>query len=193
MKLFCFSLLLLSTLTLTNIYAQGSMPAHIKERITYPALDFHPWIGVMSVEDPVMRYDPTLDYKVAIDLYGKINDSTAIHPAILEVARTYNLNIANGVPAEKIQLAAVIHGGLVQAILTDEDYQQKYGLSNPNIVAIKALEEVGVKFYVCGQSMGFYTLNAGNITPMVKMAISAKTTFITLDQMGYSYLNVSED
>ena len=147
----------------------------------------------MPVEDPVMTYEPAITYKVALDLYGTMKDSSAIHPAILEVARTYNLSIANGVPAERIQLAAVIHGGLAQAILNEEEYQHKFSLSNPNLVALKALQEVGVKFYVCGQSMGFYRLKAENITPIVKMAISAKTTFITLDQFGYSYLNVSDD
>jgi intracellular sulfur oxidation DsrE/DsrF family protein len=193
MKLICLSFLLICTFTVAESFAQENMPPHIKENITYPVLDFHPWVGVMPVEDPVMKYNPQLDYKIAIDLYGKVKDTTAIHPVILEVARTYNLNIANGVPAEKIQIAAVIHGGLVHAILTEEDYQKKYGQSNPNLAALKALEEVGVKFYVCGQSMGFNNLKTLNITPMVKMAISAKTTFITLDQMGYSYLNVSED
>ncbi|MEB2784723.1 DsrE family protein [Algoriphagus persicinus] len=122
-----------------------------------------------------------------------MKDSTAIHPVILEVARTYNLNIANGVPAEKIHIAAVIHGGLVQAILSEEAYQKKYQTSNPNLAAIKALENAGDKFYVCGQSMGFYNHSSKHITPLVKMAISAKTTFIILDQMGYSYLNVSDD
>ena len=193
MKRICFSFLLLITFSVTKSFAQDILPPYIKEVITYPVLDFHRWVGVMPVQDPVMKYNPELDYKIAIDLYGKVKDSTAIHPVILEVARTYNLNIANGVPAEKIQIAAVIHGGLVQAILTEEGYHEKYGLPNPNLNALKELEEVGVKFYVCGQSMGFYNLKNDNITPIVKMAISAKTTFITLDQMGYSYLNVSED
>lgn len=42
-------------------------------------------------------------------------------------------------------------------------------------------------------SMGFYNMRAENITPIVKVAVSAKTTSVTLDQKGYSYLNVSED
>lgn len=130
-----------------------------------------------------MTYDNSIDYKVALDLYGRVKDSTAIHPVILEIARTYNLNIVNGVPAEKIQIAAVIHGGLVQAILSEEECQGKYQTSNPNLAALKALVAVGVKFYVCGQSMGIYNLLQENITSLIKVAVSAKTTFITLDQM----------
>jgi intracellular sulfur oxidation DsrE/DsrF family protein len=193
MKKIIASIFLLLIVGSIGCFAQGEMPPHIKENITYPVLDFHPWIGVMPVENPKMTYDPSLEYKVAIDLYGSVKDSTAIQSSILEVARTYNLHIANGVPADKIKIAAVIHGGLIQAILNEGDYESKYKTTNPNLIAIKALEEVGVQFYVCGQSMGFYNLDASNITPMVNMAVSAKTTFITLDQMGYSYLNVSED
>ncbi len=193
MKLFFYPALVFFLFSFSLVWAQGEMPDHIKEKITYPVLDFHPWIGVIPVFDGALSYNPELDYKVALDLYGRVKDSTSIHPVILEVARTYNLNIANGVPPEKIQIAAIIHGGLVQAILSEEEYQIKYQTTNPNLSALKILEDVGVEFYVCGQSMGFYGIAAERISPIVKMAISAKTTFITLDQMGFSYLDVSGD
>lgn len=193
MKLFFYALTMLFMVNFSDAFAQDSMPAHIKENITYPVLDFHPWVGVIPVANGAFPYDPTLDYKIVLDLYGGVKDSTSIHPAIREIARTYNLNIANGVPADKILIAAVIHGGLVKAILSEEEYQKKYQTSNPNLAALKALEDVGVKFYVCGQSMAFNNIAQDKITTMVKMAVSAKTTFITLDKMGYSYLNVSDD
>ena len=193
MKLIYLPFLLILTFGISTAFSQGSLPPHMKENITYPILDFHPWVGVMPVVNPILTYNPAIDYRVALDLYGRVKDSTAIHPVILEVARTYNLTIANGIPAEKIQIAAVIHGGLVQAILNEEEYQKKYHTTNPNLPAIKSLEKVGVKFYVCGQSMGFNNIASERITSLVKVAVSAKTTFITLDQMGFSYLNVSED
>ncbi|WP_051287187.1 DsrE family protein [Algoriphagus mannitolivorans] len=174
-------------------FSQTQMPPYLEGKITYPVLDFHPFVGVIPIENAAIPYDPTLDYKVAIDLYGKVKDSTAIHPVILEVARTYNLGIANGVPADKLNLVGVFHGGLNAVIFTDEEYQQKYGIPNPNLPAIQKLKDVGVKFYVCGQSMAFWNISKEQITPMVPQVISAKFTFITLDQKGYSYLNVSED
>ena len=174
-------------------FAQIELPAYIKEKITYPVLDFHPWVGVIPIENQALPYDPTLDYKVAIDLYGNVKDSTAIHPVILEVARTYNLGIANGIPAEKLKIAGVFHGGITPAIFTDEEYQEKYGIPNPNLPAIQKLKEVGVEFFVCGQSMSFWNYSKDQITPMVPQAMSAKYAFISLDQRGYSYLNVSED
>jgi len=193
MKVVVFSLLLLICFSLTPAFAQVKMPDHIAEQITYPALDFAPWVGVIPFENAAMPYDPTLDYKIAIDVYGTVKDSTQIHPTLTEVARTYNLHIANGVPADQIEIVAVIHGGLSMAAATHDAYEEKYGIQNPNLLAIEALEEVGVKFLMCAQSMLFWNVPAEHITPEVKIAISAKTSFVMLDQMGFSYLSVGEE
>lgn len=193
MKLFFYSLLSFILLSFTGSFAQNGLPPHIKDHITYPILDFGPWVGVMPIENAALPYDPMLDYKIVLDLYGKIKDSTKIHPVFEEVARTYNLHIANGVPADKIHIAAIIHGGIVRAILSEENYQEMYQTANPNLAAIKALEDVGVKFYACGQSIRFNNIDPAKVTSMVKVAISAKTSFVILDQMGYSYLNISDD
>lgn len=185
--------LILMTSAVVPAISQESMPPHIAGKITYPLLDFAPWVGVMPIENAAMPYDPTLDYKIAIDVYGTVKDSTKMHSAFTEIARTYNLHIANGVPADKIEIVAVIHGGMSLAASTNVAYQEKYGIDNPNILAIKELEKVGVKFLMCGQSMSFWNIPAESITPEVKIAISAKTSFVMLDQMGFSYLNVSDD
>ncbi len=193
MKLFFYSLISFILLSFTGSFAQDSLPPHIKDHITYPVLNFAAWVGVMPIENAALPYDPMLDYKIALDLYGKMRDSTKVHPVFEEVARTYNLHIANGVPADKIHIAAIVHGGIVRAILSEEDYQERYQTANPNLAAIKALEDVGVKFYACGQSIRFNNIDPAKVTSMVKIAVSAKTSFVTLDQMGYSYLNISDD
>ncbi|GAA0879293.1 hypothetical protein GCM10009119_22610 [Algoriphagus jejuensis] len=187
--LLIFSFLLLSHLA----SAQMTMPDHIKEKMTYPVLDFAPWVGVIPITDPVMSYDPSLTYKIAIDVYGSLKDSTKIHEPFTEIARTYNLHIANGVPADKIKIAAVIHGGLSKAVMSNDAYREKYKIDNPTILALQELKKVGVEFYLCGQSMSFLKIPQEDVTPEVKVAMSAKTTFVALDQMGYTYMDVSGD
>lgn len=193
MKKLIFLSLVLFFIVQSSSFAQMAMPDHVKGKMTYPALDFNPWVGVIPIENSAMPYDPSLEYKIALDLYGRIKDSTQIHSTITEIGRTYNLHIANGVPADKIKIVVVIHGGISLVGGTDAAYQERYGIDNPNMIAIKALEEVGVQFYMCGQSMSFWKVSASSITPEVKIALSAKTTFVMLDQMGYSYLDVGED
>ena len=46
MKRFFYPLFLLILLNYSGVFAQGEMPDHIKEKITYPVFDFHPWVGV---------------------------------------------------------------------------------------------------------------------------------------------------
>lgn len=150
-------------------------------------------MGVVDVEFTALKYNPKIDYKVAIDVYDKSSDSTQLNGAIREVARTYNLNLANGVPKEKLQMAVVIHGGATNAVLNEEAYLEKYGVENPNLETLAILKELGVDFYICSQSLGMKNIPPENIIRDVEVALSAKTSFITLDQLGYTYLNVNSD
>lgn len=176
----------------TNAQENDSIPAHVLEKITYPVLDLHPFMGVMDMEYSAMKYDPQLEYKIAFDLYDASKDSTQVNSTLVEVGRIYNLHRANGVPKEKLKLVAVIHGMTTNAILTDQAYQDKYGVANPNIPVMKALKQEGVDFVVCSQVMGFFNIPNEDIHPIVDVAISAKTALVMFDQMGYSYLNVNE-
>ncbi len=161
--------------------------------VIYPLLDFHPYIGVAPVEENAMPFDPALDYKFVIDIYDSVKDSSAVHPGLTEVARTINLHIANGVPLEKLEVVAVIHGPAMWSILADRAYQDKYDISSPNLVALQELKQVGVDFYLCGQTMRLQNVPKENVHSAIEIALSAKTTLIMLDQKGYSYLNVNED
>jgi len=138
-----------------------------------------------------MTYDPPLTYKIAIDIYGTFKDSTKMYEPFTEIARTYNLFIANGVPADKIKIAAIVYEDIPRAVLSNAAFYDEYGIDNLNILALHELKKVGVEFYLCGQSMAFLQLAQEDITPEVKVAISAKTTFVALDQMGYTYMDVS--
>ncbi len=180
------------------LLAQGGilsaqLPAHIEGKMTYPVLDFDPWVGVMKSKAKALKYDRDLEYKVVVDVTDAIKDSTRIIRPFTEVARTYNLNIANGVPKRKMNMAVVIHGGAIHAILNDEAYQKKFGTPNPNIKAIEAMKKAGIDFYVCAQILGFWQVPEENVFKDVKIALSAKTALITLDQKGYTYMNVNEN
>lgn len=186
------SILLFAVFQLGQVAAQNKLPSHWEQNITYPVLDFSPWVGVFTIEPQALTYDPSLEYKVALDIYDSFKDSTVVNGALLEVARTYNLLVGNGAPSQKVKVAAVIHGGSVFSILGEEEYKKRYGISNPTLPLIAKLKEAGVELYVCGQNLGMFQLNPAQITPEVKVALSAKTALITLDQMGYSFLDVSQ-
>jgi intracellular sulfur oxidation DsrE/DsrF family protein len=189
------NLAILSIITLFqfSIFAQDSLPPHLEGKMKYPAFKLHTYMGVVDTENTVLKYDPLIDYKLAIDVYDKVKDSSKLAGTFREVGRTYNLNIANGVPKDKLKVAVVIHGGAISSILNDGAYEKKYGIKNPNSEALRVYKENGVQFYVCGQSIGFMNIPQEDLAPEIEIAISAKTAFITFDQLGYSYLNVNED
>jgi intracellular sulfur oxidation DsrE/DsrF family protein len=174
-------------------FAQDSLPPYLVGKIKYPTFKLHNFMGIVETDNTVLKYNPEIDYKVVIDVYDRVKDSSQLATPLREVGRTYNLNIANGVPKEKLKMAVVVHGGAVRAILNDAAYEEKYGIKNPNSEALRVYKEHGIQFYVCGQSLAFMNLPAEKLAPEIEVAISAKTAFITLEQLGYSYLNVNED
>jgi len=183
-------ILLALTLAISNsLFAQ--LPAHLEEKMSYPVFDFHPWVGVVKNKSKVLDYDKNLDYRVVIDVYDRHKDSTTVMSTLREVARTYNLNIANGIKPKNLKMAVVIHGGAINGILNEAAYQKKYKTSNPNIEIIKLMKKEGIKFYICGQNLAFRQTPKEDILKEMEIALSAKTALITLDQMGYTYLSVN--
>jgi intracellular sulfur oxidation DsrE/DsrF family protein len=185
------SLILICILFPTIVFAQ--MPAHLEGKLTYPVFDFHEWTGVIKTKAKALDYNKDLEYKIAIDITDKISDSTQIMATLVEVARTYNLNVVNGVPRKKLDVAVVIHGSAIYGILNEEAYQAKFGVPNPNIAVIKEMKKEGIKFYVCAQILAFRQVPEENVIKDIDLALSAKTALSTLDLMGYAYMNVNDN
>ncbi len=171
----------------------AQMPKHLEGKMTYPVFDFDPWVGVVASDAKVLKYNKKLDYKVVIDVTDGVNDSTRVMRTLSEVARSYNLNIANGVPQKKMKMAVIIHGGAINGILNDEAYQKKYGVPNPNREVIDILKKEGIEFYVCSQILSFRNVPEEDMLKSIDVAVSAKTALISLDQMGYTYMNVNDN
>lgn len=185
--------LLALTLILHCSILAAQMPKHLEGKMTYPVFDFLPWVGVVASDAKVLTYNKKLEYKVVIDVTDGVKDSTKVMRTLTEVARSYNLNIANGVPQKKMKMAVVIHGSAIYGILDDEAYQEKYGISNPNSEVIDILKKEGIEFYVCSQILSFRNVPEKDILKSIDVAVSAKTALISLDQMGYTYMNVNDN
>jgi len=187
--------LLLTCLVLFQsvLLAQESIPPHLEGKIQYPEFNLHPYMGVIDTDNSVLTYNPDIDYKVVVDVYDKIKDSTQLASPLREVGRIYNLNVANGVPKDQLNMVVIVHAYAVYSVLNDEAYEKKFGIKNPNSDALKSYSKAGIEFYICGQNLGMYNIPQEDLANEIKIAISAKTAFINFDQLGYSYLNVNQD
>lgn len=188
------TLIILSILCMGNAVFAQQLPAHLEGQMTYPVFDFDPWVGVVKKKKvKALKYDKDLTYKIAVDVYDSFRDSTRVIRPLREVARSFNLNVANGVPKRKLDMAVVVHGEAIYAFLNDEAYQRVYGVPNPNLEAIRIMKKEGIEFYICGQVLSFWDVPFEYISKEIDITLSAKTALITLDQRGYSYLNVNEN
>lgn len=140
--------------------------------------------GIYEIEEAT-NPDSTIDYKIVIDLKTLQRDKESINPGLNNVARMMNLHGLGGVKAENLHVAVVIHGGATDVILTNEAYQKRYELGNPNLKLIHALKDSGAKIYVCGQSLIARQYARESVNPEIEVGLSMLTTYTTYISKGY--------
>lgn len=126
-------------------------------------------------------------YKAVFDA-AVDRDEKALNTGLVSVARYLNMHARNGVPVENMNIAIVVHGPALKTLLTDEAYESRYGVANPNTELVAKLEAVGVVFYVCGQSMGFGGVDKDELVDAADVALSAMTMLTVLQSEGFALL-----
>ncbi|MDP6993158.1 MAG: DsrE family protein [Woeseiaceae bacterium] len=127
-------------------------------------------------------------YRVVYELTGYPGEKTDVNRPLSVVARFMNMHGKNGVPLENLDVAVVVHGQTLLAMLNDDAYEEMFGVKNPSLALINDLAEAGVQFYACGQSLGFRGLNKSVLAEPVEVGLSAMTMLVTLQSDGYSFL-----
>ena len=146
--------------------------------------------GIYEIKDAVERPDPSLEYKIMVDLSTGADSPAEISRWVDNVARLMNLHGLAGVPKERLHVKVVVHGGAIFTLLTDEKHQERSKVDNPNLKAYEALIASGAEIFVCGQSMVARNLDKKDLLPGVKIAHSALTTIITYVPQGYTLLKL---
>ena len=144
--------------------------------------------GIFEIPNATERPDPSLEYKIIVDLTSGAEDNKQISRWVDNVARLMNLHGLAGVPKENIKVKVVIHGGAIFTLLNDENYQKRNEVANPNLKVFDALKEAGADIYVCGQSLIARNLKSEDLWPGVSIAHSAMTTITTYVPQGYVLL-----
>ncbi len=85
-------------------------------------------------------------------------------------------------------MALVIFGGSAPLVLSNEEYQKRFGQPNPNAALLEEFQKNGVQLIVCGQSMMKQKLVPEMIYPGVRMAASRFTATTDLIQKGYQVI-----
>lgn len=120
-------------------------------------------------------------FKLAIDVVeGGV--SGEVNGKFQTAASFLNLQQANGIPLENVEIALVVHGSAHRDLLDDE----AYGGDNPNAELLGKLQDNGVKVYYCGQSAVYRDVAAEDLLPGIELTHSATTTHVLLQQQGFA-------
>ena len=115
-------------------------------------------------------------------------DEKSLNTGLVSVARYLNMHARNGVAVKDMNIAVVAHGPALKTLLSDDAYRARYGVDNPNTGLLKRLDDAGVSFYVCGQSMAFGGFDKEELVATAKVALSAMTMLTVLQSDGYALL-----
>jgi intracellular sulfur oxidation DsrE/DsrF family protein len=179
--------------------------AHIKDSLrmakffslaTYPLIKNSKRSGVIPVNDIDEKADPSIQYKLLMEVTLWSNDSAErkeINGGLAEVGRLINLHIAAGIPKDNIHAAIIIHGAALNVFLSNDAYQKKFKTNNPNLDILKQFSALGIKLIACGQAMAFFNFEKKDMIPEVKTSLSAKVVLSTYQMKGYALYEIKDD
>lgn len=153
---------------------------------TYPAI---PGFGpVHPLPDAAMQPNKTTVYKAVFDVTKGIDNPAKPDSGLDHVARAVNVFASAGVPLSHLKFVAVLHGPSTPAVLDNAHYRAKYGVDNPNIALISALEKAGVRVEVCGQALADLNFQHDWINKEVTITLSALADLVIYGNEGYAFV-----
>jgi intracellular sulfur oxidation DsrE/DsrF family protein len=90
-----------------------------------------------------------------------------------------------------VKAALVIHGSAVFDLLSHDEYanyHKQADLKNPNYDLLSVLAENDVDIILCGQTSVHRSIDKSKLHPDVKIALSAMTALIHLQNEGYQLI-----
>ena len=141
------------------------------------------------VNNPDFKTDTLKDLKAVFDIGRTFKDSSKVNPLFNTAARYLNMHENAGVPISKLHVALVVHGAAANDILNNTEYKNKYGIDNPNTPLLSALAEKGVQIILCGQTAAHRNISKEKILSEVKIALSAMTALVQLQNENYRLIN----
>jgi intracellular sulfur oxidation DsrE/DsrF family protein len=144
------------------------------------------YVTIPGAAVPILK---TRVYRAVFDATQPAGKPTDLVPALNMVGSELNALVASGVPLANAKFVVVFHGAAMNGILDEAHYKAKFGVSNPNLAVIEALEKAGTSLFVCGQNLAFEHINPMTLTPQVKVATDALIVLMTYQDEGYALLN----
>ncbi|UJH67460.1 DsrE family protein [Allomuricauda sp. SCSIO 65647] len=141
--------------------------------------------AVWEVPDTDYETRTNGDLKVVFDIMNSPNGLGEPNKSIETAARFLNMHAKSGIKPGQMKVILVVHNKASKDILTNEGYQKRFGMNNPNAEMIRQLLDVGVQFVFCGQSSLSRNIPIEETISGVQLALSAMTALIQSQNDGY--------
>lgn len=175
------NILLLLTLT---IFAK----AQAQQPTSQPGNVITDFGNTFVVDNPEFKTDTTATFKMVFDVAKAPEDPSQLNPYFNTLARFLNMHEKAGVPVENLKVRAAIHGQASYGLLKNELYKEKFGVDNPNIELLEALDAAGVELILCGQTAGSRNLSSARRLDIIDVGLSAMTVLSQSQMEGYSLI-----
>jgi len=140
---------------------------------------------VWAIENPDFEVDTSKEYRAVFDIMNSPESHESVNATIETAARFLNMHAQSGVPAENLKVALIVHNKASKDVITNEVYQKKYGVDNPNQELIKQLLNAGSEIIFCGQSSVSRGFPREDLIEGVQLSLSAMTALIQLQDEDY--------
>jgi len=174
-------------LLFTNILmAQGRaelLKTHAS-KLQYPLFKVSPLTGVFPIQ-VTTPYSNKGKVKLAFDFGESSSDPAKPSEGLEEVMRIMNLHVAAGIKPGNIEAVVIVHGPGAGSFLENGEYNERFKGDNPNLPLIKEMQAKGMKFVVCGQTMGMRGFQLNAFAEGMGSVFSARTHLSDLDSHGY--------
>ena len=138
--------------------------------------------------DAAVQPDTSLTYRVVFDA-TKPGEDGGVPPALSQAARFLNSFALHGVEPDALDLVVVFHGATSRDALSDAAYAEHVGGDNPSTELLARLRALGVRAYVCGNSLVGSGYAPDEVGPDVELATSAMAVVTTFTLRGYAVLD----
>ncbi|MFK7828491.1 MAG: DsrE family protein [Congregibacter sp.] len=171
------------------VWAVGAPMAMAADSVapeTGPAVEnFGP---VFAVPDGAFNLSNDRHYKVSKDVSSSSDSPEEINRGLESAARFLNMQARNGTPADKLEMAVIVHGAAAKDLLSDKAYESRFDVSNPNTDMLAGLAAAGVKVYLCGQTAAYRGFSPQELNPRVTLALSAMAAHVQLQSEGFTLI-----
>lgn len=144
--------------------------------------------GIFPVEQAAPVPDPSMEYKVVMEVSMPSEKPDEVNFGLNAVARLVNLHAEAGIPVNRLKVVVAVHGEAAYCLTDHAAYRARFKTDNPNLEMLTELRARGVELYVCGQSLVARKIDRKTLAPEVQVALSALTTLTTCQLKGYAFL-----